>query len=100
MREVDLVVVKGKTKPVGVYEVLDYHTAESFPNMMDLLGHFSEGLSRYRAAQWDPAIKSFEKALSLNPADALSATYLERCKQMKGKPPGDQWDGVWIMSEK
>src|SRR5258706_3938681 len=24
-REIDLVVVKGKTKPVGVYEVLDYH---------------------------------------------------------------------------
>ncbi len=100
MREVDLVVVKGKTKPVSVYEVLDYHTSQSFPNMMDLLGHFSEGLSSYRAAQWDVAIKSFRKALSLNPADSLSATYIERCERMKKKPPGDQWDGVWIMSDK
>jgi adenylate cyclase len=100
MREVDLVVVKGKTKPVSVYEVLDYHTAESFPNVMELLGHFSEGLSRYRAAQWDLAQKSFKTALSLNPADALSATYIERCKMLKSKPPTDQWDGVWIMSDK
>ncbi len=100
MREVDLVVVKGKTKPVGVYEVLDYHTSESFPNMMELLGHFSEGLSRYRGAQWDLAIKSFSKALSLNPADELSGTYIKRCELMKSKPPDDQWDGVWFMSEK
>ncbi len=100
MREVDLVVVKGKTKPVGVYEVLDYHTPESFPNMMELLGHFGEGLSRYRGAQWDLAIKSFGKALSLNPADALSATYIKRCELMRSKPPRDQWDGVWVLSEK
>ena len=25
LREIDRVVVKGKTKPVGIYEILDYH---------------------------------------------------------------------------
>jgi adenylate cyclase len=68
--------------------------------MMELLGYFDEGLSRYRAAQWNLAHKSFENALSLNPADALSATYLECCVLMKSTPPADQWDGVWIMSDK
>jgi adenylate cyclase len=68
--------------------------------VMELLGHFSEGLSRYRAAQWDLAQKSFKTALSLNPADALSATYIERCEMLKSTPPTDQWDGVWIMSDK
>jgi adenylate cyclase len=39
-REVDRIIVKGKTTPVGVYEILEYHTPESFPDMMDALGSF------------------------------------------------------------
>ncbi|MBU1150436.1 MAG: GAF domain-containing protein, partial [Proteobacteria bacterium] len=35
IREVDRVQVKGKTQSVGVYEVLDYHTEETYPNLMD-----------------------------------------------------------------
>ena len=43
-REVARVVVKGKTEPVGVYEMLDYHTDESFPNMPLVLNHFRKGV--------------------------------------------------------
>jgi len=100
MREVDLVVVKGKTKPVSIYEVLDYHTPESFPNMMDVLGNFTEGLSRYRAGRWDDAIAAFDKALSYNPQDKLSKTYIGRCELLKATPPEGEWDGVWVMTDK
>lgn len=100
MREVDLVVVKGKTKPVSIYEVLDYHTPESFPNMMDVLGNFTEGLARYRAGKWDDAIAAFEKALSYNPQDKLSKTYIGRCELLKATPPEGEWDGVWVMTDK
>ena len=47
-REIDRVVVKGKTEPVGVYEVLDFHTAETFPNVMEVLNYFKDGLEKYR----------------------------------------------------
>src|SRR5665213_3501698 len=39
-REVDRVVVKGKTEPASVFEILDYHTEETFPNLHECLETF------------------------------------------------------------
>ena len=100
LREVDKVVVKGKTKPVGVFECLDYHTDETFPNLMDVLGNFNEGVKQYRKQEWDRAIGYFNEALKANETDKLGNMYIERCELMKKTPPGDDWDGVWIMTEK
>ena len=99
MREIDIVVVKGKTEPVGVYEVLDFHTKASFPNMMDVFGYFAEGLRRYRAGDFKAAVTQFERALAKNPMDKLSQSYIERCQHLMEFPPND-WTGVWVMKEK
>jgi adenylate cyclase len=99
LRDVDLVVVKGKTEPVGVYEVLDYHNEKSFPNLMDTVSYFNEGVSHYRKGNWSKAIAKFETALKANPDDTLSNTYIERCKHLQTNTPKD-WDGVWIMTSK
>ncbi len=99
-REVDLVVVKGKTEPVGVYEVLDYHTPETFPNLMDVVNHFREGVRHYRAGDWNKGIAGFKEALAANPTDRLAQTYIERCEQLKKTPPKGEWDGVWVMTSK
>lgn len=99
-REIDYVVVKGKTKPVGVFEVLDYYSNDDFPNMPDVLGHFKTGLERYRKCEFDKATSSFEEALKLNSNDKLSHTYIERCRHLKKNHPGDDWDGVWTLTSK
>jgi len=98
-REVDKVVVKGKTEPVGVYEILDFHNEETFPNVMEVLNYFKDGLEKYRHGDWDPAIKSFNEGLKLNPDDFVSSMYIDRCETLKKKPPKD-WDGVWVMTSK
>ncbi len=100
MREIDLVVVKGKTKPVSVYEILDYHREETFPHLMDVVNQFNDGIAKYRAARWDAAIGAFKAALRLNPHDKLSEIYIERCETLKANPPPGKWDGVWVMEEK
>ncbi|MEM7687639.1 MAG: GAF domain-containing protein [Pseudomonadota bacterium] len=100
LREVDKVVVKGKTEPVAVFECLDYHTDASFPELMEVLGNFNEGVKQYRAQEWDRATGFFQKALAANPDDALSQTYVDRCALMKATPPASDWDGVWIMKDK
>ncbi len=99
-REVDLVVVKGKTKPVGVYEILDYHSEETFPNLMDVVNQFKDGVAKYRAGKWDAAIAAFNEALRLNPNDKLSEIYIGRCETLKAQPPAGEWNGVWVMEEK
>jgi len=99
LRDVDIVVVKGKTEPLRIFEVLDYHTPETFPNLMDCTGYFNEAIVNYRAGEWDKSIKNFTKALSANPNDALADTYIERCQQLKANPP-ENWDGIWVMTSK
>ncbi|MEM9098248.1 MAG: GAF domain-containing protein [Pseudomonadota bacterium] len=99
-REIDRVVVKGKTEPVAIHEALDFHTAKSFPNMSDVIGSFTEGVKLYRAQDWDRAIQAFDKALLANPQDHLSHMYIERCRTLKATPPGEDWNGVWVLSEK
>ena len=98
-REVDQVVVKGKTEPVAVHEVLDYHTEETFPNLADVVNDFREGVACYRRGEWQRAVGSFERALAGNPGDALSATYIDRCRQLEAHPP-ENWDGIWVMTSK
>jgi adenylate cyclase len=100
LREMDKVVVKGKTKPVAIFEVVDYHTEETFPNMMGVLQAFQYGLTSYRNAQFDQAIKAFGEGLILNPNDAATKLYIERCHYLKDHHPGDHWDGVWVMKTK
>jgi len=99
-REVDQVVVKGKTRPVRVHEVLDYHTEESSPNLSTMLRCFKDGLTEYRAGDWDTAIEAFQEALESTPGDRLSQIYVDRCETLKENPPGSDWNGVWVLKSK
>jgi adenylate cyclase len=99
-REVDRVVVKGKTKPVAIYELVDYHTDESFPNMMGVLQAFHYGLKAYRDGQFTQALSAFGEGAALNAHDHATQMYIERCKTLQNHPPGDDWDGVWVMKSK
>jgi len=99
-RDIDLVVVKGKTEPVRVYEFLDFHDAKSFPNLTDVVNQFNDGIVHYRAANWDKASERFRRCLELNPGDKLAETYIGRCDYLRAQPPEGEWIGVWVMNEK
>jgi adenylate cyclase len=99
IRYIDDVIVKGKTEAVGVREVLDYHTPETFPNLMDTVNHFNEGRISFKAGDWDKGVRSFNECLKANPNDKLSKIYIDRCETMKQRNPKD-WDGIWVMETK
>lgn len=99
-RELDRVVVKGKTEPVSIYEVLDYHDNDSLPDLVEILTLFRDALGKYRQRQWQPAINLFNEVLRLYPSDKASKMYLERCYALEKSPPPDDWNGVWVMESK
>ncbi|MFM2079943.1 MAG: hypothetical protein RLZZ219_625 [Cyanobacteriota bacterium] len=94
MREVDRVRVKGRSEPVGIHEVLDFHTPASFPSIVEVLGHYRDGLELCRAGRFPQAAASFEQALALHPGDRLSALHLERCRQWIASPPAADGPGI------
>jgi adenylate cyclase len=99
-REIDLAVVKGKTKPVAVVEVLDFHTEETFPHIVEVLGLFKDGLSKYRSRRWGDAMRLFREALELNPHDKPSLMHIERSQYLSDNPPPEDWDGAWVLESK
>ncbi len=99
IRDIDDVIVMGKTKPVRIYEVLDYHSADTFPNLMDNVSHFREGRQHFIAGNWDRAVRSFGECLKATPSDKLAEIYVERCAELKARDP-QGWTGVWVMQTK
>ena len=99
-REIDKIIVKGKTQPVGVYEILEHHTESSFPHIGDVLSHFKYGIEAYRERRFKDALKAFGEAVRLNPDDTVSRVYIERAEHLHRHPPGEDWDGVWVMESK
>lgn len=97
-REIDRVRVKGKEKPVAIYEPFgkDYFTQGRF----DFIRPFEQGLAQYRSRNWAAAISRFEDVLAIKPSDNPSLIYIERCRKMAQSPPGPDWDGVLIMDKK
>ena len=99
-REIDLLLVKGKTHPVAVYEVLDYHTDDTYPHVIDALGYFRDGLTKYRHRDFGDAKALFRKVLEINRDDKAARMYVERCDLLATNPPAPDWGGVWVMTTK
>jgi adenylate cyclase len=99
-REIDLLLVKGKTNPVAVYEVLDYHTDDTYPHVIDALGYFRDGLTKYRHRDFGDAKALFRKVLEINRDDKAARMYVERCDLLATNPPAPDWAGVWVMTTK
>ncbi|MBL8643687.1 MAG: GAF domain-containing protein, partial [Rhodospirillaceae bacterium] len=102
MREIDLIRVKGKDRPVAVYEALDFYRQNpaTFPNIDAVLVAYAKGLAAYRARDWQTAITAFTAAVNANPDERPSRIYLDRCTHYMAHPPAANWDGVWTLSEK
>ena len=98
-REVDRVRVKGKNRPVAVFEVLG-RRAEADGRFDALADGFARTLAAYRRQAWDDAIAGLEGLAAAHPDDGPIRLYLERCRSLRAEPPGATWDGVFVAKTK
>ena len=94
-REVDLIRVVGREKPVRVYEVIGDKDAVSITELKRI-EVFHNALRAYRHQQWEKALGLFE---SLE-GDDLAKLYVERTQQLNSIRLPEYWSGVYDLKEK
>ena len=98
-RELDTVVVAGKSEPVRIYELVG-RAGEVAASLQELRELYVEGLQAYRRRDWDAAGRCFAKCLELVPSDGPATVLRDRCTIFAATPPAPDWDGVWHLAEK
>ncbi|MBU1297692.1 MAG: adenylate/guanylate cyclase domain-containing protein [Bacteroidetes bacterium] len=99
-RELDLITVLGKTKPLKIYELMGLIDDDLHSDVLKVVEKFSESLALYRQREWQKAIKKFEEVLIIKPHDYPSKCYIERSVSFLKIPPPEDWDGVFVMKTK
>jgi adenylate cyclase len=98
-RELDLVRVKGKDKPVAIYEPLGLLENVDKSVRKDLK-RFHLGLSHYRARHWDEAEREIFALSQNDPDRRIYQIYLDRIIHFRKEPPPDDWDGSFTHTSK
>jgi adenylate cyclase len=99
LREIDTVLVRGKTEPEHVFELLG-RKGNLSARQRELRAAYATALAAYRRRSWDEAVGGFESSLAIDPEDPPSRVMLARMLQFRERPPADDWDGVWMLEEK
>ncbi|HYG32807.1 MAG TPA: adenylate/guanylate cyclase domain-containing protein, partial [Methylophilaceae bacterium] len=98
-RELDVVRVKGKDKPVTIYEPV-CETSQLEATLQDELRLYTDALERYRRQDWDGAGKQFLDLQKHYPQRYLYQMYSERIAYFRQHAPGENWDGVFTYETK
>lgn len=97
--ELDLLRVKGKTKPVKVFALLPGAPDPAFDAWRET---HDSGIACYRRQDWDGALAAFARARESLPGkmdgfyDAMEA----RMEDLRADPPGKDWNGVYVAKDK
>jgi adenylate cyclase len=98
-RELDAVNVVGKERPVKIYQLIGVQ-GEVAMEMIQMIDFYHKGLNAYREQNWDLAIGNFKNALLAVQDDPPSRVLIGRCEEYKKIPPGEGWNGAYILKSK
>ena len=107
-RELDTILVVGKSQPVTSFDLLSLKVSAS-PFLQELSDKFKQALTHYKEQEFSQALEIFKVTLELeylrypglkgvktNPSEI----YIKRCEDYLQTPPPPEWDGVYTLTSK
>jgi len=100
-RELDRLIVKGKSTHVKVYELMAKKGDKIATSELNTaLNLYVSGLQFYYKRNWADAKKSLQEVLEIIPNDGPSITYIKRIEAFELTPPPEEWNGVFELKTK
>ena len=101
--ELDLVVVKGYTRPASVWTLLSDGN-EIDPELVAVADLMKQGRAAFLERRWDDAEQMFHRLAGAQTPGfdpgIVAANYLTRIAHNRDHPPPDDWVGAFLASEK
>jgi adenylate cyclase len=107
-RFLDTIIVKGRTEPVEIYEVMCLRK-DLDAETQQCIELYAKGIEHYRSQRWTAALDCFEKAASKEPnrternpdsPTTPSLVMIDRTRHLIQAPPKPDWVGVHVMKSK
>jgi adenylate cyclase len=98
VRKLDVLRVKGKQRPMPVYELLG--EAPGDDGLRARAAGYEAAFALHCARQWDGAAAALRALLERFPTDQPAAALLARVNHLRDHPPPPDWDGVYVAEGK
>jgi adenylate cyclase len=98
-REVDKVVVKGRSEGVGIYEPIG-KIGEVGDTTLTEIDRLHKALELYRKQRWDEAEAMLKDLHHAAPDAKLYKLYIKRIAHWRENTPGPLWNGTWVWTTK
>jgi len=98
-RRLARVVLKGRSKPLAVYELIGLrHEVDG--KTFEMIERFENGLDLFMGSKFADAKKYFQESLKIAPEDGPSEAYISLCNEYEQNPPLQGSGGVYFQKAK
>ncbi|MBS0636168.1 MAG: GAF domain-containing protein, partial [Verrucomicrobia bacterium] len=100
LRKLDSVLLKGKTIPTEVYEVVEWEDKLKNMSLQDYLNLYASAFQAYFEGDFVAAKANFQRCLSYYSEDKAALILLERCSHFIENGAPKDWNGTFTMTSK
>jgi adenylate cyclase len=100
-RELDFIRVKGKNRPVGIYELVALKSEKLPSEREQAIELYRKGRELYLNRKFRQAMNEFAIIIEeIDSQDKPANLHMDRCHYWMQNPPPEDWDGSWSLTEK